>query len=148
MPAATFAPATGQPKGCPESSAELERSAAGLRSGQLRCAVGTIQAIGTGVDLPSVSRGILGTPIMANRQLFGQVRGRLCRSAKGKSDALLYYLHDGDAFGDYPLRNLKKWNQTVTWQNPSGVVIPIEDRLRHHAGHGEQVTLEQVLGVG
>ncbi len=83
---------------------------------------------------------------MSNKQLFGQVKGRLCRSAKGKNDAMLYYLHDGAAFGDYPLRNLKRWASTVTWQDSRGAIIPIDERLARHDGHGGQVTLEQMLG--
>ncbi len=137
---------TGMMLGGPEDAAELERSANALRAGTMRCAVGTIQAIGTGIDLPSISRGVLATPIMANKQLFGQVTGRLCRSSQGKTDAILYYLHDGEAFGDYPLRNIRKWTPTVTWQDSTGAIMPIDERLARHAGHGDQVTLEQMLG--
>ena len=98
--------------GGPESQAELQRTLTGLKSGQLRVAVGTIQAVGTGIDLPAISRGVLATPISSNRQLLGQVRGRLCRTAPGKKDAILHYLYDERAFGQSALRNLDRWNQT------------------------------------
>lgn len=137
---------TGIMLGGPESAAESERTAAALRKGTMRAAVGTIQAIGTGIDLPSISRGVLATPIMSNKQLLGQVTGRLCRSAKGKTDAILYFLHDGDAFGDYPLRNLRRWYTTVSWQDRTGAIMPIDERLAAASGHGDQVTLEQMLG--
>jgi superfamily II DNA or RNA helicase len=137
---------TGLMMGGPKDAAEARRTAQAMRDGSLRCGVGTIQAIGTGIDLPAISRGVLATPIPANRQLFGQVNGRLCRSAKGKTDSILYVVHDSDAFGDYPLRNLRKWSPTVTWQDATGAIIPIDERLARGSGHGDQVTLEQMLG--
>lgn len=105
--------------GGPESQAELQSSIARLKSGELRIAVGTIQAVGTGIDLPAISRGVLTTPIASNRQLFGQLRGRLCRTAPGKKDAVLHYLYDERAFGQQAIRNLDRWNQTVCVQNGS-----------------------------
>ncbi len=103
--------------GGPESAAELQRTLAALKSGGLRVAVGTIQAVGTGIDLPAISRGVLATPISSNRQLLGQVRGRLCRTAPGKKDAILHYLYDERAFGQAALRNLDRWNATCLVQN-------------------------------
>ncbi len=103
--------------GGPESQPELQRTLGELKAGRLRVAVGTIQAVGTGIDLPAISRGVLATPIHSNRQLLGQVRGRLCRTAPGKRDAILHYLFDERAFGQTGLRNLDRWNATVLVQN-------------------------------
>lgn len=112
-----------------EDSAELKEALAGLRDGSLRAAVGTIQAIGTGIDIPTINRGILATPIVSNRQLFGQVTGRLCRSSKGKSEAVLYVMHDSEAFGDYPLRNFQKWATMCTWEDELGGIITLDEHL-------------------
>lgn len=96
----------------------FEDTKAGLVSGRLRAACGTIQAIGTGIDLPAVGRGVLCTPLGSNRQLFAQVRGRLCRT--GKSDAVLYVLWDKHVHGDSTVKNLVKWNRTVRVREADG----------------------------
>lgn len=57
----------------------FEQAKAGIVSGATRVACGTIQAVGTGIDLPALGRGVLATPIGSNRQLYGQIRGRLSR---------------------------------------------------------------------
>jgi superfamily II DNA or RNA helicase len=77
-----------------ENRAELKDAVEGMRAGRMRVAVGTVQAVGTGVDLPSVGVGIVMMPIASNRQLFGQVAGRVCRVAGGAGAARLYYLGD------------------------------------------------------
>jgi hypothetical protein len=55
------------------------------------------------------------TPIATNRQLFNQVRGRLCRtsSATGKTHGRLYVLFDQPVFDERVLRNIVAWNRTV-----------------------------------
>tara|TARA_Y100000034_G_scaffold66224_1_gene79922 strand:+ start:2880 stop:4373 length:1494 start_codon:yes stop_codon:yes gene_type:complete len=101
-----------------ESEAELERSKAALTSGDMKCAVGTIQAIGTGTDIPAATRGVIVTPLANNKQLWGQVRGRFCRTTEGKSGAELIYLWDREVFGWSHLENLCKWNsQVFVWHN-------------------------------
>lgn len=99
------------------------RSAAidAMRAGLLRVACGTIQSIGTGVDLPSVGRGVLATPIGANRQLYGQIRGRLCRPAEGKS-AVIFVLWDQYVSGAAPLRRMLDWNRSVVVRATTGWV--------------------------
>lgn len=83
---------------------------AGIRSGELRVCVGTVQAIGQGLDIPKLGVGIMTTPIANNRQLFGQVRGRMCRVADGKDKAKIYYLWDKHYYGVRPVKNLIAWN--------------------------------------
>jgi superfamily II DNA or RNA helicase len=99
--------------GGPENTAEFASTVKAIRSGELKIAAGTYQAIGQGMDVPSVSRGVACTPIASNTQFFGQVRGRLCRKYAGKKDAVLYYLWDKDVFGIEPILNLRKWNKVV-----------------------------------
>jgi superfamily II DNA or RNA helicase len=107
------------------SAAEFEESKALLLSGVLKVAVGTFKSIGQGIDLPNVLAGVLATPIGANRQFFGQVRGRVCRQFPGKDIGYLYYLWDREVFPDVA-RNLVLWNDrrveiydrvSRTWQH-------------------------------
>jgi superfamily II DNA or RNA helicase len=102
---------TGIMLGGPEWRARFDEARAGLLDGTVKAVAGTIQAVGTGTDLPSLSRGILMTPVGANRQLFGQIRGRLCRP--GSRDAVLYVLWDWRVQGKTTLKRLISWNQNV-----------------------------------
>lgn len=99
-----------------ESESEFRRTLDGILRGGVRAAAGTYQAIGQGLDLPSVAVGIATTPIAndaGGRSFFGQVRGRLCRTAEGKDDARIYYLWDRALYGSRPIRNLTRWNRRV-----------------------------------
>jgi superfamily II DNA or RNA helicase len=90
-------------------------SKAKLLSGEYRAAVGTVQAIGQGLDIPRMSRMVCMTPIANNKQQFGQVRGRICRTdtGSGKTNARLYYLWDRKVYGAAAIMNLVRWNPTV-----------------------------------
>lgn len=93
---------------------EFERTASGMRDGTCQVGVGTLAAVGKGIDLPSVSRSVMFTPIAGNKQAFGQARGRVGRSAAGKADARMYVLWDRDcSFGPQHLRNMLAWNRRV-----------------------------------
>jgi superfamily II DNA or RNA helicase len=89
----------------------FDAARAGLRSGKIRAVAGTVQAVGTGIDVPSLSRGVLTTPVGSNRQLYGQIRGRLCRV--GKEDAVLYVLWDRHVNGMSLIKRMLSWNRTV-----------------------------------
>jgi len=89
----------------------FDAARSGLRAGTVRAVAGTVQAVGTGIDVPSLSRGVLTTPVNANRQLYGQIRGRLCRV--GKDDAVLYVLWDRHISGGAVLKRMLAWNRTV-----------------------------------
>ena len=92
-----------------EQEVAFERAAAGFRSGDHRAGVGTYGAIAQGIDLPSVSRGILITPISNNRQQINQCRGRICRASDGKGFGRLYVLLDGAIYQKKPVRNFVAW---------------------------------------
>lgn len=97
---------------------EFNRTRAGLKDNSLRAAVGTLQACGTGVDLPGVEVGISAVPIFSNRQMFRQARGRICRKPAGKTVARFYVLWDRKVFGLRPLENAASWNATTfVWAN-------------------------------
>ncbi len=93
--------------------AAFERNVERIKTGELQCGVGTYQAIGVGHDLPAVTRGVAVTPIHTNQQFWKQVRGRLCRTAEGKSDAQMIYLWDRKVYGHRALLNIKRWNNRV-----------------------------------
>lgn len=96
--------------GGPSSSRRFDEDMERLYKGQLELAVGTYKSIGIGIDLPLVRSGVCTTPISkSNRQFFGQVRGRLCRTATGKDSATMYYLADLNVFPGQ-LKALQAWN--------------------------------------
>jgi superfamily II DNA or RNA helicase len=74
------------------------RTTAGVRDGSVRVAIGTVEACGTGTDLPTLEVGVVTFPLHTNRQLLGQVRGRVCRIADRKSIARLYMMVDEKVF--------------------------------------------------
>lgn len=99
-----------------------EQSAAALdamRARALRSVCGTVQSLGTGIDLPSVEVGVLATPIGNNRQLYGQIRGRLSRPGEGKRPGL-YVLWDHKVTGAAVLRRMLEWNTSVQVRDLSG----------------------------
>ena len=99
---------------------EFRKTVEGLESGEVRVGVGTFQAVGQALDMPTVAVGVCMTPIASNRQFFGQVRGRLCRTAVGKTKARLYYLWDRKVFGKKHLANIVAWNTDVVVQTEAG----------------------------
>lgn len=115
--------------GGPEYANEFVSAVQGMRARNLHFAAGTYQAIGQGLDIPTVERGIACTPIATNRQFFGQVRGRLCRTAKGKRDAVLFYLWDKYVFGVEPLINLRRWNERVRVQADDGTWMDVNEYI-------------------
>jgi superfamily II DNA or RNA helicase len=115
--------ATGLLIGGGDNEQEFERVIAGIADRSVVLAVGTVQAVGYGLDLPPVSRGVATTPVHNNRTLFRQMIGRLKRTSSetGKTDAALYYLWD-PCFGQAPLRQLVKWAKSVVvWDGQSWI---------------------------
>ncbi len=98
-----------------EHKRELQQALAGFLDGSCRVGVGTFKAIGTGLDLPAVARGICATPIHTNKQNVQQVKGRICRSTRdgSKTEAVIYVLWDRACFGLAPVRNWVKWSKTT-----------------------------------
>lgn len=122
---AVSADATGLLLGGAGNEAEFARTRAAFKDGSAVFAAGTYQAIGYGMDLPSVARGVATTPIHSNRSFFGQVRGRLCRRSEktGKTDARLYVLWDVGVYGRRPLENMCRWNKRVLVRDERGAWV-------------------------
>jgi superfamily II DNA or RNA helicase len=108
---------------------EFRRSVRGLERGEVRVGGGTRQAIGQGLDMPTVSVGVCATPIASNRQVFNQVRGRFCRTATGKASARLYYLWDRAVFGRRHLENIVQWNASVIVRGDDGAWVDAREYL-------------------
>jgi superfamily II DNA or RNA helicase len=94
------------------SSAQFEEASRRVAAGELDVVVGTIQAMGEGLDFPRVDEGVLCTPI-SSKQQFGQLRGRICRATEGKTGAVLWCVWDEQLFGEETVRTLKRWGRDV-----------------------------------
>lgn len=120
----------GEPKYKQESNETLQQ----IATGKVIAAVGTVQSIGTGIDIPAAARGIATTPMHSNRQQAGQMRGRICRVDRQaldlqlagrlrrtpKTDSILYVLWDRKVHGLVPLRQWLRINDgNVTVYDPS-----------------------------
>lgn len=105
--------------GGPDYKVQFDITRKAFESQKLDIAVGTFQAIGYGIDLPKAAVVVCSTPIASNRQFFSQVRGRVCRSSKGKTLSWMYYLWDRRLYGVVPVKNLLRWNQgrVVVWDH-------------------------------
>lgn len=120
---------TGIMLGGASAAEETARTIEGLRSGEIKFAAGTLQAIGQGIDLPSVDRGIVMTPIANNKPQWTQVRGRFCRIAEGKDDAVMHYIYDQLIFGQKAVRNLGNWNRRCLVKE-NGEWVPAKEWLK------------------
>ena len=89
-----------------------------LRDARLKVAVGTYKAVGQGIDLPRLGGVVAATPIASNEQLFGQVRGRVCRSAPGKTLGRLWLLWDQYVYPGHA-KNVARWNRRTIVQDES-----------------------------
>ena len=109
---------------------EFRKTVAGLEGGTTRVGVGTFQAVGQALDLPTVSIGVCATPIASNRQVFNQVRGRLCRTLVGKKGARLFYPWDRHVFGRKHLENIVAWNSDVVVCDQDGEWVDGREYLK------------------
>lgn len=81
---------------------EFDRALHDLRDGSLRCAVGTVEAFGKGMDVPPLTDVVCAMPIAANVSMLKQAKGRASRPhpPSGKRAGRFHYLLDVDVFGD------------------------------------------------
>lgn len=105
-----------------ESAETLKR----FVDGRTRVVFGTYQSLGTGIDIPKVTRGVFATPIangQEGRSQFKQYRGRFARSAVDKELPEIIYLWDRHVFGTRALRHLCRWTKDVKveWR---GALVP------------------------
>jgi superfamily II DNA or RNA helicase len=99
---------------------EFVRTKERLTRGELQAAVGTLQAVGQAIDVPTLGSVVVASPIASNRQQVGQVRGRACRAPAGKKDARMIYLWDRAIYGISHVQNLIRWNRTTIVRQADG----------------------------
>jgi superfamily II DNA or RNA helicase len=97
---------------------EFARTRDRVRAGEAVVGVGTVGAIGKGLDFPSVEVGLALTPVNS-RQKFNQMRGRFCRASAGKGAGRLYVMWDERVYPNQ-LRHLANWNPTVCVRTRDG----------------------------
>jgi superfamily II DNA or RNA helicase len=112
-----------------DDKAAYTRSLAGLMQGSVQIGVGTYAKMSTGIDIKTLARGVAVTPVHLNRFKLKQILGRYCRSAEGKTDAVLYVLWDRHIFGLAPVENFKRWARRVVVREGSEWV-PARDYLK------------------
>lgn len=81
--------------GGPAMKDTFDRAVARLRDGRLRCAAGTIGAVGEGFNVKRLDRGYLASAGSQNLQALKQMSGRFMRPLPGKGMPELYYFSDG-----------------------------------------------------
>lgn len=99
---------------------EFEISAEGLRKKEIQVAVGTIQKMSTAHDIPSLERCFVLGPLAGNRQLFNQMKGRIGRTAPGKTQAYLYYFWDERCYPRHMSQLMKAKNDIELYDWNSG----------------------------
>lgn len=109
-----------------------------LLAGELRAAFATYKALGKGVDLPSVTRALLATPIHNDRDGVNQALGRLCRGAEGKDAPEAVVLYDEKVFGAAPVRAYMRGGREVVVECAGGRVLTVREYLQEGGGDGEQ----------
>ncbi len=114
-----------------DNKAEYKRTVDGLIDGKIDVSVGTVEAIGTGIDIPTLEVAIVADPIAMNLQLLNQVRGRICRgNVKGKEKGVLYYLWDQYIYGRRALAGLtEKYPDKVKIYSEYGLSEPVAYRI-------------------
>lgn len=115
--------------GSKENAEEFSDTVHAMRSGELAFGAGTYQAIGQGLDIKPASRALCTTPIHANKQFFGQVRGRICRRDKGKTEAELFYLWDQKVFGIEALQKLSRYNDRKVVVQRGDQWVPVREYM-------------------
>lgn len=139
--------------GGPDYRNQFEDTLDRLIDGEGRVGVGTLQAIGVGFDYPRIARGVIAVPIANSDKggpQFRQFRGRFARTCDGKSNAILYYVHDPYVFGHRPIRHLCRWTKNVVVEF-DGEWIPGRRYIKETPDEkpktgGDDITLEEVLG--
>lgn len=123
---------------------EFERTEYELRTGKLKQAVGTYQALGVGFDLPVVSRGIFASPCASKegRMQFAQFCGRFERPCEGKKDSRVYYLWDQHVHGLWPLKRIARWKPRV-YVKQGSQWVPAKQFIKEYEYHEAQREAEE-----
>jgi len=99
----------------------FHKTQADIDAGKCLCAVGTIEAIGTGIDMPVAKAAVVGSPLMGNKQLANQVWGRFCRKVEGLGGGRLYLLWDQHVYPKHLANALAWFPKVLVWDGDDWV---------------------------
>jgi superfamily II DNA or RNA helicase len=88
---------------------EFDETRQGILSGLVKAGVGTLQALGKGINVPAVDSGYATTPVTSSTQVWRQVKGRIVRPKD--HDAEMWVAWDRYVDGDRMIRQLSKWHR-------------------------------------
>lgn len=74
-----------------------------MKHKDLKVIFATVGCMSTGVSISDLDNIVLIAPIFTNELLLHQIRGRLFRTAPGKTHGTLYFIYDEEVFTDYKL---------------------------------------------
>jgi superfamily II DNA or RNA helicase len=92
-------------------TSEFEVTRSGLLSGLVKAGIGTMKALGKGVNVPAVDAGYAATPVATSSQTWRQAKGRVIRPKEDGGSADFWIAWDRYVFGDAPIRKLSKWHR-------------------------------------
>ncbi len=78
-----------------------------MKHGSLEVIFATVGCVSTGVSISDLDNLVLIAPIYTNELLLHQIRGRLMRTAEGKTHGTLYFIYDEEVFDDRKLAQFK-----------------------------------------
>lgn len=111
---------------------ERRRTVAGLLTGECKAAFATYKSLGKGINLPSVTRAVLCTPIHGSADRVSQTLGRLNRASGGKSDAEAVVLYDERINGMAPVRAYMRGGREVVVQRRDGKIVSGREYIDDH----------------
>lgn len=91
-----------------KDSKEAVASYQAMKHGDSKVIFATIGCVSTGVSISDLWDGILISPVYTNELLLHQIRGRLMRTAKGKTKGTLWFVYDQYIFPKAKLNKFLK----------------------------------------
>jgi superfamily II DNA or RNA helicase len=85
---------------------EFKETRAGLLNGTIKAGVGTLKALGKGINVPRVDGGYATTPIATSSQTWRQAKGRVVRPKDHEAE--FWFAWDRYVEGDRPVRKVAK----------------------------------------
>jgi len=91
-----------------QDSKEALASYQDMKHGDSKVIFATVGCVSTGVSISDLDDMVLITPIYNNELLLHQIRGRLMRTAKGKTHGTLWFVFDQYIFEEQHLKRFKR----------------------------------------
>lgn len=77
-----------------------------MKEGDLQVIFATVQCVAEGLSISDLDNLVLISPIYNNELLLHQIRGRLMRTAPGKTHGTLYFVYDPYIFPEHKLKGM------------------------------------------